>query len=394
MGSPSWSHVSTLIEPTTQLFPEHLPWPMTQHSFDETTLPENSDGCIPPMRGSRFAPLATNGVVTSSLSRCALVALAGPAFSNATDRASQNRMRTPSGRRMRIKGALMRRRAAVGVAGSLVAGALLLAGCAPSSEPEPTATSAESPLASMTVEDLEPTNQTVEHDPAVTDENRDELLASLQIDSSLTVEEKASAFMDIYTRWAMVGATPESVLEERQNTIDAVEPQGEDFAKAVAEQNAEVFAIAMFGENWSKHSDVVNEWEQVNASDIDRYLSTFGSEAIPNTNSKNVEAFTESFSENVTVTGWANATEQSHPSLWPLVERAKKTYGTDNLLIITLTAQRSNNAEHNMFSENATYAEANGKTMYVHVVLTPENGHDVVRYIQIDDFDFGNAVSY
>lgn len=282
-------------------------------------------------------------------------------------------------------------------------GIAALTGCSPDAgaTPEPTSTSAEAspsatPDTNENINSIENTNQTVEHDPIVTPENEQEVIESLQIDSSLSPEEKADQVMDVISRWYMAGATPEAVQMEYENTINGDELQGEAFAASIAQQNQNAFATALYGEDWENTTvaNVVYSMTESNAANIDRYLSTFGSDEHPNTNSKNKEAYTESYSENIQLTEWADANEQSHPSLWPLVERAQKTFESDDVLIMNITANRSNNAENNMFGENATYAEANGQLLYTHVVLTPENGHDVIRYLQTDTHDFGNSVSY
>ncbi len=290
----------------------------------------------------------------------------------------------------------------------LAAGALTigLAGCGANANaegPKPsTSTSAEAdPSASPTETEgtgeysLENTNQTVEHDPIVTPENKQELLESLQIDSTLSPEEKATKVMDLITRWNMAGATPEIIEMDQKNAAEGIDPQGEDLAKLVAEQNAEVFAVAAYGENWKENfSEVVQNVIDNNAANIYRYMVTFGSDKYPNANSINNEAFTESYSDNTQLVGWADPTGESHPSLQPFVGQAQEAFGTEDVTILTITANRSNNAENNSFQENPAYAEVDGEPQYLHIVLASENGHDVMRYGKTENHDFGNIVNY
>lgn len=232
-------------------------------------------------------------------------------------------------------------------------------------------------------------NQTVEHDPIITPENDDAILESLRIKADATPEQAAEKINEILTRWGMAGATPELIEINYDNTVNASGPRLEELAQQIAAQNAIIYAEALFGPNWNEQSEAVAAYTQVNADNLVRYMRTFGSDERPNTNTKNLEAYTESWSSETTLVGWSDAENTEDPTTGKYVERAKMVFGSDELLIVNFTSVRTNNAENNLYGDEETYAESNGKLFYSHAVLIPDDkGNYYMAYAKSSDQEF------
>ena len=67
----------------------------------------------------------------------------------------------------------------------------------------------------------------------------------------------------------MAGATPEIIAIDQKNAAEGIDPQGEDLAMLVAEQNRDVFAETIYGSNWKENfSEVVDQSVKNNAEAI------------------------------------------------------------------------------------------------------------------------------
>lgn len=283
---------------------------------------------------------------------------------------------------------------AIALTTALALGPAALAGCAPgNAEAQPQAShSAEATTGSNTGETvdngevkIDTGNQTVEHAPAVTPETLEAVVAANRIESSLSPEEKAKKLAETISEWLTAGATPDSVATNRKNISEAVQPQNEALASEIADGNTEAYAPAVFGETY--HSNpIVAELEQINVNNIIRFDTTFNSDEFPAYGTPSEEAYTESWSDNVHLEGFATPTEVSLPILEGDKNEAKDVLGDQPFTILSYTAVRSNNAENTNYSSDASYAENDGRTIYMNALLVPkEDGYDEVKYLKMSD---------
>lgn len=185
----------------------------------------------------------------------------------------------------------------------------------------------------------------------------------------------------------MAGATPEFIELDHNNAVEGITPQGVELAEQQAAANADLYASAFFGDDWREDPDdaaAADNATHINALNLERYLTTYGSDEYPNSNSVNLEAYTESWSDQVTLVGWANQTGSSDDVYASFYEQAAAGYGAD-AIVIGYTGIRSNNAAKNLYGEDSTYSRDNGRVFYAVAVLTPDVDHLVVSSITSSD---------
>jgi len=131
-----------------------------------------------------------------------------------------------------------------------------------------------------------------ENHPAITPENIEERIAEMQITDDMTSEEKIKKFSETFNGWEFAGATPEAAHFMRTNFSISLE----EYALDVASKNTKAYATALFGEDYESITDttlisLIEEKELHNAANINKFLVTYSDKEIPNTNSKNEEAY-------------------------------------------------------------------------------------------------------
>lgn len=178
-------------------------------------------------------------------------------------------------------------------AGAILFGAATLSACASDKEvvAEPPSTSQE-----VVVPDTTETETPVEkpvisindNDPMITSENEAAILESLRFTSDLSPQAVGEKYSEIITRWSMAGATSETFYK----WFNAGLPDAAEFASAIAKDNANTYATALFGEDYASNSYAINfvkGAEEGNAGSIIGFLRTYGDKDMPNSNPLNKE---------------------------------------------------------------------------------------------------------
>jgi len=213
---------------------------------------------------------------------------------------------------------------------------ITLAGCGANAQeqgPEPTTTTSQEETPTETPETpTPPTTAENAHDPEVTDENAAELLSELEFKEGMTPEEIGKQYTEIIDRWGMAGATPDTFYKWFNDNEGT---SAEEIAAQIAAKNAEVYATALFGENYEATAnatvlDFIQGGITDNESYINCYITTYSDENIPNTNSKNKEIWDYS------------------------VENLNNTVESDKDGILTLIVRQKavNNASMTLYSES------------------------------------------
>lgn len=289
-------------------------------------------------------------------------------------------------------GKFARLAAALGIAAALG----LLTACGSGGTTE-TATQPLPSETALTPDVSSPNNQQSEHDPVVTPENEADLLAELRIPENASAEQKIAKILEISSRWSMAGATPEIIYQVQQALIDANGETSEDIAREAALANRDVFAVALYGADWQEHDyarDIVNNTVDLNAANLVRYVSTFGNEEFPNTNSKNREAYEESISSAALVDQADADTPVRTALAKEIYNRASAAFGTRDIEVFAFTGVRENNSESTMFSENPDYAEMDGQLLYFSAVLTPDGNGNLYAFHVGSDSNGSYSIPY
>lgn len=202
---------------------------------------------------------------------------------------------------------------------------ITLAGCGANAQeqgPEPTTTTSQEEDPGEAPETFTPPASTESvHDPEVTDENAAELLSELEFKEGMTPEEIGQQYTEIINRWGMAGATPDTFyrwLNDNDGT------SAEEIAAQIAAKNAEVYATALFGENYEATANAtILEFVQGGIVDneayLNYYMSTYSDESIPNSNTQNKEVW------NWSIENLNNTVKSDKDGILALIVRQKST---------------------------------------------------------------------
>jgi len=264
---------------------------------------------------------------------------------------------------IRSNGNILRKQG-VRIAGTAAAAVLALAlvGCGATANAEgpekPTTSASEAPTPTETEAPVEAGNNmgAYENDPAVTPENEAALLAELQFTADMAPDQLAEHYNEVTSRWVMAGATPETwetwFNDSTGLTVEAI-------AQQVAEQNAPVYATALYGENYTNFitpSQLEDDIKK-NAINITRFISTFGTDEFPNASAENTEA-------------WHSTTNVV--SVEPIQESESQT-------AIVVVRELQSNAEKTMFADEAD--GYNGYQVESALTFSPAADNPAVRVI-------------
>lgn len=287
----------------------------------------------------------------------------------------------------------MARRGLTNAVAGVSLAALLGIGLAGCSSEEPEAASPEAGITeSVDAPEVIKDNQIVENDPLINAENIDEVIKSFEISADLDPEGISKKITDNINRWASSGATPEYMDLNVENWGTEL-PFNEDLDRAVALENAEVYAEAMFGHEWRNSPNLtnfVNSMLKLNQDNLLRFRLTYVSDKHPAVTESNKTsiAYTESWSKNTEVINWI---DKDNPSDRLLL--AQNIFGNDDVIVLDMSSIRTNNADDNHFGNNETYAPDNGSILYWHSVVAPiDSDKYIVKHINYDpNKDFVNT---
>lgn len=170
-----------------------------------------------------------------------------------------------------------------GIFGTAAMTAMFGAACGDKAEakpevtPTPTVSAPETPGPIETESPTEAPTETIEPtDPGTpdTEKTREERVAELEISAELGPEQLGEAFADRLSQWSMAGTGDDELWEETYG--DFTKTRGEyktRYAEVAAEQ-AEVFAEALFVEDWQRRPSLISVKEDLtafNAQGMDQF---------------------------------------------------------------------------------------------------------------------------